>query len=1064
MKKLLLFLSLFIFQTNYAQIDYNVLIDRLYSAADDSDGSGDEDPTWYLRMQDNAGGPLQNSPCYHTTHPYNSWYDVNSPWFSSTNTAATSFSTWMLSWEEDGCGGNCDYNPLNLNPFSSNFCANGEDGLAPPGSNGSTFGSTQTIDIFTNPPCTWNEDQISIFGEVENGAAAEYKAEIQIYWSPNGGVNPGAIAGNQTICSGISPSGLTSIDDGSGGSPTFGGYFSYQWEQDVGCTGAFTDITGANFNVYFPGAITQTTCFRRKTTSACGDFFSNSITITVENTSSSAGSLTASSNVLCSAGGTVDFTVNGGTLGAGAQWELYSGSCGGTLVATSATGLFSGISIPSTETYYVLANGSCNTTSCVSTTITVETLSTDPTSVTASDTLVCSGDLVVLNVAGGTLGTNSSWEWYSGSCGGTGEGNGSSITVSPADTTTYYVRAEGPCGNTLCASVEIAVIPPAISLDSALASDYTVCPEDPVQLTAYYSTSLPSNYIITWYTGACGAVPIGVGDNITVNPTDTTIYYVQCVGTCGVSSCDTVQVNVQDGSTSPGSITATNNNFCVGGNTTLTVNGGTLGLGAQWNWYEGSCASSVIGTGTSINVSPTASTMYYVRAVGSSCGPTACVSIFINIFDLTVNLTPFDTLCQFDSTSFILSGGTPIGGTYAGTGVTGGTFDPLAAGPGTHTITYSYTDPNGCSGNATEDLVIMESNAPPSAILASPAEICDGASSALWLGTVLGPDYGNDLLFDRMWVWYKGNCGSGTPIDTTYNNFYQTDASGAIVLDINGDTIFQDTSLVVSPSSTTNYYVRAEGGWCEPTECVGITISVYNLETNLLSFEDVCGVDAPTFDLTGGIPSGGVYSGAGVSDGVFDPLTAGLGTHTITYTYSYAGCTVTDSETITVSQSPVNVYHTIEQESCSEGGILIHLHTTGGSGFYSYLWSDGSVEAPLMYAEAGEYDVWVTDANDCTTYHGPIAIGEELGCIEMPNSFTPNGDGTNDTWNLDFSSYGSAQLTIYSKWGKIVAQFNDTYISWDGNYEGAALPAGTYYYILQLGNGVDQNGPITIVR
>ena len=47
---------------------------------------------------------------------------------------------------------------------------------------------------------------------------------------------------------------------------------------------------------------------------------------------------------------------------------------------------------------------------------------------------------------------------------------------------------------------------------------------------------------------------------------------------------------------------------------------------------------------------------------------------------------------------------------------------------------------------------------------------------------------------------------------------------------------------------------------------------------------------------------------------------------------------------------------------------------------------------------------------------------------------------------------------------KVVAQFNDTYISWDGNYEGAALPAGTYYYILQLGNGVDQNGPITIVR
>ena len=56
------------------------------------------------------------------------------------------------------------------------------------------------------------------------------------------------------------------------------------------------------------------------------------------------------------------------------------------------------------------------------------------------------------------------------------------------------------------------------------------------------------------------------------------------------------------------------------------------------------------------------------------------------------------------------------------------------------------------------------------------------------------------------------------------------------------------------------------------------------------------------------------------------------------------------------------------------------------------------------------------------------------------------------------------KLPFFSKWGKIVAQFNDVMISWDGNYEGEALPAGTYYYILQLGNGVDQNGPITIVR
>jgi PKD repeat protein len=70
--------------------------------------------------------------------------------------------------------------------------------------------------------------------------------------------------------------------------------------------------------------------------------------------------------------------------------------------------------------------------------------------------------------------------------------------------------------------------------------------------------------------------------------------------------------------------------------------------------------------------------------------------------------------------------------------------------------------------------------------------------------------------------------------------------------------------------------------------------------TMLLPFEDVC-VGWPAFELTGGSPAGGVYSGPGVVDGWFDPGVAGIGTHTITYTYSAAnGCDNFDEETILV--------------------------------------------------------------------------------------------------------------------------------------------------------------------
>ena len=83
----------------------------------------------------------------------------------------------------------------------------------------------------------------------------------------------------------------------------------------------------------------------------------------------------------------------------------------------------------------------------------------------------------------------------------------------------------------------------------------------------------------------------------------------------------------------------------------------------------------------------------------------------------------------------------------------------------------------------------------------------------------------------------------------------------------------------------------------------------------------------------------------------------------------------------------------------------------------------------------------------------------------MPNSFTPNGDGMNETWNLDFTNYSSAHIEVYSKWGKLVWSSDGTTISWDGTVNGNPLPAGTYYYVLEL-NGGDQtqNGPITIVR
>ena len=73
-----------------------------------------------------------------------------------------------------------------------------------------------------------------------------------------------------------------------------------------------------------------------------------------------------------------------------------------------------------------------------------------------------------------------------------------------------------------------------------------------------------------------------------------------------------------------------------------------------------------------------------------------------------------------------------------------------------------------------------------------------------------------ELKRGRMWVWYEGACGAGIPIDTTYN-----DTTGG-----------QDTSIVVSPSTTTSYYVRAESGICDPSECIGKRSPIDNFQNS----------------------------------------------------------------------------------------------------------------------------------------------------------------------------------------------------------------------------------------
>ncbi len=166
-------------------------------------------------------------------------------------------------------------------------------------------------------------------------------------------------------------------------------------------------------------------------------------------------------------------------------------------------------------------------------------------SATASPATICSGGSSTLTATLSATGVTGTPVWYTASCGGTKVGSGTSISVSPTNTTTYYVRDEinGSCGTaTTCATVVVTVA--ALNTISTVSAASTIAAGASSSLSATLSTG-GTNGTITWYTGSCGGTVVGTGSPLSVSPTNTTTYYVGDVSTgCTSTACTTTVVTV----------------------------------------------------------------------------------------------------------------------------------------------------------------------------------------------------------------------------------------------------------------------------------------------------------------------------------------------------------------------------------------------------------------------------------------------------------------------------------------------------------------------------------------
>jgi gliding motility-associated-like protein len=134
--------------------------------------------------------------------------------------------------------------------------------------------------------------------------------------------------------------------------------------------------------------------------------------------------------------------------------------------------------------------------------------------------------------------------------------------------------------------------------------------------------------------------------------------------------------------------------------------------------------------------------------------------------------------------------------------------------------------------------------------------------------------------------------------------------------------------------------------------------------------------------------------------------------------------------------------------------------------FSYYLWQDSSTSPYFKVTTAGTYWVKVTDENGCEAAD-TVSINEVYcSVVKIPNAFTPNGDGINDTWDVYvLQFYPNCKVFIYTRWGQLVFSSTGYPKAWDGTFNGKQLPVGTYYYIIDLKNNKPLlSGYVAIIR
>lgn len=705
---------------------------------------------------------------------------------------------------------------------------------------------------------------------------------------------------------------------------------------------------------------------------------------------------------------------------AGGDFALCEDEAPQTLAASPAGGTWSGSGVTAGGTFtppapgisvliYTFGSGSCLTRDTLS--ITVHSL---PTINVPGDTSVCS-DTDPFDQTG--LPAGGSWI-------GTGITNPASGTFNPVSsgtgthTATYnYTDPLTGCSNS--DSVIITVNPlPTVNAGS----DTALC-NQPIAVT-FTGTPGGGNWSGSGITPGGTFTPASSG-------TFTVAYTFTDVNGC--TAVDDKVITVND----PTPANAGNDfSICIDA-PVQQLNGAPAG--GVWS------GTGISATGQFTPV--TAGTFELVYSYGAgTCATTDTLYLTVNPLPV-VNAGSDFSLCSDAPTVFL--NGTPSSGSWTGNGITNptGEFTPAAAGTGNHTLTYTYTDLNGCSAN---DQLIATVNSLPNVQAGPDTTVCDQPDPVLFAGTPAGGLWSGTFI---------ASDGTFTPSGTgTFSvNYVYTDPNGCSAADSrlitvvapevtdagpDLETCIHDPNIVLNGVPASGTWTGTDvtpGGVFSPLTAGTHSLIISNGSGNCLTRDtmiftvhslpltdagtdaDFCPGDAP-FNFSG-LPAGGTWIGTGITDnlnGMFDPSIAGTGTHTVVYSFTdpVTGCINTDTLTATVHPLPA-VAFSHNPVACT--GIQEQLTNNSDGMSYNWDFGDGNTSASVhpmhTWITAGFFNVQVvaTSAFGCMdsltriieVREPPVAdftFAPDSACGPLVVSFNNLSSGSSASYNWDFGN------------------------------------------------------------